>query len=419
MTTPATPLKRPRQARPLLEIAERFGTPTYVYEVDVLRERARALLHALKPLPRRLLYAMKANSCPALLREIAALGFDLEAVSPGEVELALRVGIPANRIFYSANNMTDQEMAEVAARGILFNIGELSRLDRFGGAFPGSRVSVRLNPELGAGHHRYVVTAGKLTKFGVPVDQIPELLETAARYDLRIVGLHQHIGSGIADTGHLRSAIEILLTASQKFKNLEFLDFGGGLNVPYRPGDVPLDIENLRSNVVEPLLRFSSSDGRRLSYWFEPGRYLVAECGTLITRVNTIKRTSDRTFAGTDTGFNHLIRPVLYGAYHAVYNLSRPEAPLRSYDVVGNICESGDVFAQDRHVQEIQEGDVLAILDAGAYGIAMASEYNLRPLPAEVVLYPDGATRQVRARMSSASLVSRYLAEGDLHEAAS
>lgn len=419
MTAPVASLKRPRRPEQLLEIASRFGTPTYVYDVEVLRERTQTLLQALEPLPHRLLYAMKANSCPALLREITGLGPDLEAVSPGEVELALRIGIPPARIFYSANNMTDEEMEEVANKDVLFNIGELSRLDRFGRAFPGSRVSVRLNPEVGAGHHRYVVTAGKMTKFGIPLEQIADVLDTAARHGLRIVGLHQHIGSGIADTQQLRSAMEVLLGASKQFDQLEFLDFGGGLNVPYRPDETPLDVENLRKNVVEPLLAFSTTAPRPLSFWFEPGRYLVAECGTLLTRVNTIKSTGDRTFAGTDSGFNHLIRPVLYGAYHAISNLTSPEAPLHTVDVVGNICESGDVFAQDRLIEKIEEGDVLGIADAGAYGISMGSEYNLRPLPAEVLLFPDGTSRRVRARLSSASLINRYLSEADQDEPAS
>lgn len=395
----------------LLAVADQFGTPTYVYEEAVVRDRCRTLTTRLSGIPTRLLYAMKANSNPALIQIIRDEGLDLEAVSPGEVALLLKIGLPPAQIFYTANNTTDAEMHAVQETGVLFNIGEHSRLEKYGAAYPDSDVCVRLNPRIGAGHHRHVVTGGKLTKFGISLADIPDLLDTARRHRLRIVGLHQHIGSGISSTAQFAEAIEVLLDVADSFPDVRFLNFGGGLNVPYRDDEDPFDLEHIETRIVEPLRRFQERFPRPLEFWFEPGRYFVAEAGTLITRVNTIKQSGDRTFVGSDSGFNQLIRPILYDAYHRISNVSRPDGPLQTYDITGNICESGDLFARDRALPEIHEGDLLAIHDAGAYGMTMASEYNMRPLPAEVLVPPVGAPTLIRRRLTPDELADRYLSD--------
>ena len=394
----------------LLRAAETFGTPTYVYSERVLRRQCAALRRHMSGIPFRLLYAMKANSSPAVLRILLDEDLGIDAVSPGELHLALRVGFPPERILFSANNMTDSEMEDAASAGVLLNIGELSRLEKFGRYAPGSDVCVRLNPQVGAGHHEHVITAGERSKFGIPVEQIDSIKDVAGRYGLQIVGLHQHIGSGIMSGDTLWKAMTVLLDAAASFPDIRFLNFGGGLGIAYSPGDRPIDLDDFGQRIVDPLSEYAEhhpSEG--LSFWFEPGRYLTAEAGTLLVGVNTLKSNRGRIFAGTNSGMNHLVRPAIYGAYHAIFNLSNPDGPVATYDVTGNICESGDVFARSREVQEIREGDVLAILDAGAYAMAMASEYNFRPLPAEVLLTADGELRLVRRRRSYQDLVDEAM----------
>ena len=394
----------------LLRAAETFGTPTYVYSERVLRRQCAALRRHMSGIPFRLLYAMKANSSPAVLRILLDEDLGIDAVSPGELHLALRVGFAPKRILFSANNMTDMEMEDAASAGVLLNIGELSRLEKFGRYAPGSDVCVRLNPQVGAGHHEHVITAGERSKFGVPVEQINDIQDVARRHGLRIVGLHQHIGSGIMSGDTLWKAMTVLLDAAGSFPDIRFLNFGGGLGIAYSPDDRPIDLDEFGRKIVDPLSAYAERHpSDELSFWFEPGRYLTAEAGALLVSVNTLKSNRGRVFAGTNSGMNHLVRPAIYGAYHALFNLSNPDAPLRTYDVTGNICESGDVFARSREVQEIREGDVLAILDAGAYAIAMASEYNFRPLPAEVLLTADGDLRLVRRRRSYQELVDEAM----------
>lgn len=403
--------KVPAGVDALLAVVEAHGTPTYAYVEPVIRDRCTRLRSALDALPARLLYAMKANANPAVLRIIHAEGLGIDAVSPAELDLALRLGFSPDRVLFSANNMTEGEMHAAHRRGVMLNIGELPRLDAYGRAYPGTAVCVRLNPQVGAGHHEHVITAGEDSKFGIPVHQIDDVKALAREHDLQLVGLHQHIGSGILEAGDLWRAIEVMLEAANAFPDIRFVNVGGGLGIPYRPDDRPLDLDGFRETVVAPLQAFlHEHPSDELEVWLEPGRYFVAEAGVLLVRVNTIKRANGRVFAGTDSGMGHLVRPTIYGAYHGIVNLSNPDGPTRLYDVTGNYCESADLFARARPVQEIREGDVLAILDAGAYGMSMASEYNLRPLPAEALVREDGTSVLVRRRETSEELVDRLLA---------
>lgn len=403
---PSVPFKSPAHRDLLLNLAEEVGTPTYVYDEAVLRRQCSRLRSMFKGIPAKLLYAVKANFNPVLLRILQEEGFGFDVVSPGEAELVLRLGTSPSDVLYSANNMSNAEMHKAAEQGVLLNIGERSRLKRFGQQYPGRDVCIRLNPNVGAGHHEHVITAGEEAKFGIPVDAIDDVHQIVERYNLHIIGLHQHIGSGILDVDTLWKAMQVLLEAADEFPSVDFINFGGGLGIPYHPEEKALGVDKVRDTIIEPLRAYAESRSNPITYWFEPGRYLVAESGVLLTSVTTLKPTETRTFVGTDSGFNHLLRPALYDAYHNIYNLSNPEGKVQTYDVTGNVCESGDLFARDRHVQQVREGDVLAVQDAGAYGMAMASYYNLRALPAEVLISTDGSMRMLRRRLTSEEMLT-------------
>jgi len=405
---PSTPSSISRADYPLLlDIADRFGTPTYAYFESVIEDRVRKLKSHLEGLPLQLLYAMKANHAIPVMEKIRDEGLGIDAVSPAELILALRLGFEKDRILFSANNMTDDEMHLAVKNGVILNVGELSRLEAFGKAYPGASVCVRLNPQIGAGHHEHVITAGEKSKFGIPVEQIDEIHRITAEYDIHVAGLHQHIGSGILDTSTLWRAISVILDASQSFRQLRFINVGGGLGVPYQPEESGLDMEHFESMIVQPLKAFIDSHAsRNLSIWFEPGRYFTAESGVLLASVNTVKQSTTRTFAGTDSGMNHLVRPSMYSAYHRVLNLSNPDGSPKKYDVVGNICESSDFFAKERMVAELAEGDVVGVMDTGAYGISMATMYNLRSLPAEVWVDSNGDPHLIRDRKTPEQMVN-------------
>ncbi len=396
----------------LKQIAAGHGTPVYVYDEATILARINEFKAHLEGIPVRLLYAMKANHCPPLLDVMRRCGLGIDAVSPGELELVLRLGFDPAHILYSANNMTDHEMRYAVEAGVTMNIGELSGLRRLGEAFGESDVCVRINPQIGAGHHAHVVTGGDRSKFGIPVEQMDRVLDVAARYDLRIVGLHQHIGSGILSTEILWNAAAVILETARRLNDLQFINVGGGLGVPYRAGEAPLDLAEFRSTIVASIRKFvASHPSKSLEIRFEPGRYFTAESGVLLSRVNTIKRTGSRTFAGLDTGMGHLLRPALYDAWHTICNLSRPDGTPKTYDVVGNICESADFFARDRGVPELAEGDIVAILDTGAYGMSLSSTYNMRPLPAEVWIHTDGTPELIRRRLTPTEFAMAYLNE--------
>jgi diaminopimelate decarboxylase len=404
-------LKTVRYPEILLQIASSFGTPTYVYFEQVIVDRIQSLKKHLDGLPLELLYAMKANHAVPVMNRIRKEGLGIDAVSPAELLLAIELGFPVQKILFSANNMTDDEMHFAKKKGAILNVGELSRLEKLGMAYPGCDVCVRLNPQIGAGHHEHVITAGTESKFGIPVEQIDEIHAISQKYDLHIRGLHQHIGSGILDTDTLWSAINVMLNASLTFERLEFINMGGGLGIPYRADESGIPMDEFAAKIVAPLKRFiSNHPSNKLQIWFEPGRFFTAECGVLLATVNTIKNTEHITFAGVDSGMNHLVRPAMYGAFHEVVNLSNPSGPLEKYDIVGNICESADFFAKGRMIQKLSEGDVVAVLDTGAYGMSMANTYNMRSLPAEVFVTAEKAqTILFRKRNTPEEIVAKEL----------
>jgi diaminopimelate decarboxylase len=399
-------LKAPRYPDVLQHVARTQGTPTYVYFERTIRDQIAALRTAFEPWGVRLLYAMKANSNVDILRTVLAERVAIDAVSPAEGALALLVGFRPEEIFFSANNMSTADIEWAAAKGVTLNVGEDGSLDRIADLVPGSEISLRVNLEVGAGHHAHVVTGGRRSKFGIVGDALDAAITLAESRGLTVVGLHQHIGSGNLDVNPMINSVERLATLALKMPTVRFVNFGGGLGVPYEPGQSEVDLHALANGLAPS---FSRLVERGIGLWMEPGRFLVAESGVLLAEVADVKRRGDVSFAGTNSGMGHLVRPALYGAYHAIWNVSNPTGKLEAYDVVGNICESGDFFGRDRLVQHIRRGDILAILDTGAYGMSMASEYNLRPLPAEVFVEDSGQVRLSRAREDDEMVAARYL----------
>ena len=369
------------------DLIDRFGSPLYVYEEAGLRSRCRQLVAALPSCA--LLYAMKANANPSLLSVIREEGLGIDAVSIGEVMRARRVGFATEQISYNGNNVTDEEMGAVRELGVHVTVDSLSQLERYGRLFPGTDVGLRLNPDIGEGHHDHVITGGPEAKFGVDHEDIEAAHCIASRHGLIISGLHQHVGSGILEVDRFVSAMEVMLEVAERFSGLRFVDFGGGFGVGYKPDEEDFDVAKLGAEVSHLLARFRAKEPD-VVFRFEPGRWIIAPCGTLYVTVTSVKRGKRHTFVGTDSGLNHLLRPALYGSWHAIENVSRPDAPAETVAVAGNICESGDLFCKGRAVPKPEEGDVLAIRDVGAYGWSMASSYNLRPRPAEVLVRPGG-----------------------------
>ena len=391
------------------QLVEEYQSPLFVYEEDIIRQRYNELSEALVYPNTRIHYALKANNNPAVLRLLKELGSGIDATSPGEIFLSLNAGFSPKDIIYTGVNSSAGDLAYCHEQGVQVNIGSLALLELWGQSYPGTKVSVRVNPDVGAGHHDHTITGGPASKFGIYHTKVHEVQEIAARYDLEIVGVHSHIGSGILETESFLRAMDIILAAAQRIEGLEFVDIGGGIGIPYRPGEQPIPLTELGAAISGSFERFCNSYGAELALKLEPGRFLVAEAGTLLTTVTNLKKTSRYSFIGVDTGFNHLARPVMYGSYHHIENATSPDAVEGPFLVGGNLCESGDIFTRDE--QGLQErmipapsmGDILAIRDVGAYGYSMASTYNSRLLPAEVMVR-GGSSRLTRRRQELSDL---------------
>lgn len=384
-----------------LRLVDTFGSPLYVYDERILRKRCREL-RSLLPLPGyRPLYSVKANSNPALLRIIREEGFFVDAMSPGEIFLEEQAGFQPEEIFMVTNNISDEEIRYAAERGILMSADSLSQLERFGSLYPGREIGVRLNPGIGAGHDEKVVTGGSC-KFGIEYEKIPEILKTAGAHDLRIVAINQHVGSLFLDYSTFLEACRRMLAIAPAFPDLRIIDFGGGYGVPYQ-GEERLDLSGLSRELTELVRNFLADCGSPdIRFYTESGRYIVAECCELLGTVQSRKEVAGVRYLGTDLGFNVLIRPVLYDAWHEAEVFSRdPAAGTPEYELVqiaGNICESGDILARDRRLPVTCHGDVIGIKNAGAYGYSMASCYNSRLRPAEVLLTEAGEAKLIRRR---------------------
>lgn len=401
-------------AQTLLSIAEKYGTPTYVYDINTIKQRCLQLLAAFPDLPVHWLYAIKANDNPHILRVISELGFGFDTVSLEEVLLSKKIGQPGDKIFYTENNMTDSEMFAAIAQGVVLNIGSYSRLESFCRSGLGSECTIRVNPQIGDGHHAKVDTGNRDSKFGIRLDLIPQSVKMAAEHNVRITGIHIHIGSGIQKPENLTAAMKVLLSIGRQLPDLMHINFGGGFPIPYRPNDKQFSIEEFASDASDLLREEVDRREGNIRFYFEPGRWIVAPAGLLLTSVNTVKDQGRVKFIGTDTGFNHLLRPALYDAYHNVINVTGLDRNEREiYTIAGNICETGDILAEDRSLPETNIGDLLAICDSGAYGMTMASHYNRRTFPAEVIIQTDGSVRTIRSRETAEQIVDRFLRETD------
>ena len=394
----------------MLDAAAKFGTPLFLYDIDKIKECYHSLFKFIPYKNLKIHYALKANYNIAILKALRDIGCGLDTVSPAEVALALELGFKKEDIIYTANNMTDAEFAEVYAAGVVMNIGELSRLEKVAAGYPGSRVCLRFNPDVKDGDSEKTMTAGDLTKFGILLDDVDKVLEIVKKGNLHVVGLHEHTGSGLQKAESVYQSMRNLMQIATpaNFPELEFLDFGGGFKVPYMPDEKRIDYIAMGKEIVSIFENFCKSYGKELKMYFEPGKYMVAESGHLLIEVNTIKKNRTRTIAGCNSGFPQLIRPVLYDAYHHITNLSNPDGELKKYDICGNICETGDRFAEERMMPEIREYDILEIQNAGAYCYSMGSIYNLRPMPSEAVL-EDGELRLVRKAQTNAELVKELI----------
>lgn len=396
------------QGKDLLQLAEQFGTPIYVYDAEKIQSQYNRLTKAFSKVDKlRINYAMKALSNVAILKLLKEMGSGLDTVSIQEVLLGLHAGYEPDKIFYTPNGVSLEEIEEVAAMGVQINIDNLSILEQFGTKYPNVPVCIRINPHVMAGGNANISVGHIDSKFGISVHQLPHLVRIVENTHMNIVGIHMHTGSDILDIEVFLYAAEILFDAARNFKNLEFLDFGSGFKVPYKKDDIETDIEELGKKLSKRFNSFCTEYGKELTLIFEPGKFLVSEAGFFLAKVNVVKQTTSTVFAGIDSGFNHLIRPMFYGSQHYIENISHPKGKERFYSVVGYICET-DTFANNRKIAEIKEGDILCFRNAGAYCFSMSSNYNSRYKPAEV-LWIHGEGHLIRAHETFEDLLRNQI----------
>jgi len=375
----------------LLKITKDFGSPVYVYDAHKMEAQYNRLTAAFGKVKKlKLNYAAKALTNISVLKFINHLGAGLDTVSIQEVQLGLHAGFKAENIIYTPNGVSLEEIEKVAKLGVQINIDNLSILEQFGTKHPKIPVCIRINPHIMAGGNTNISVGHIDSKFGISIHQTPLLLRIVENTKMTINGIHMHTGSDILDIDVFIQASEILFDVARQFDNLEFIDFGSGFKVPYKDNDIETNIEELGEKLTQRFRTFCKNYGKTLTLAFEPGKFIVSESGSFLTKVNAIKQTTSTVFAQIDSGFNHLIRPMLYGSQHDIVNISNPEGKKRFYSVVGYICET-DTFANNRPINEITEGDVLEFKNAGAYCFMMASNYNSRYRPAEVLWYNETA----------------------------
>ena len=390
---PLTPI--PMEVKDLLSVVHTYGSPVYVYDANKISAQYERLTKAFAAVPSlRINYAMKALSNVSILKLMRKLGAGLDTVSIQEVKLGLHAGFAPEQIIFTPNGVSMEEIEEAASLGVQLNIDNLSILEQFGSKHPQVPVCIRINPHVMAGGNSKISVGHIDSKFGISIHQIPHILRIVENTKMHINGIHMHTGSDILDIDVFLYAAEILFDAAKHFRELKFIDFGSGFKVPYKEGDIQTDIEELGEKLSQRFLEFCKLYGRNLTLAFEPGKFLVSEAGFFLVKVNVVKQTTSTVFAQIDSGFNHLIRPMFYGATHFIENISNPEGKKRFYSVVGYICET-DTFASNRQIAEISEGDILCFRNAGAYCYTMASNYNSRPRPAEV-LWIDGQAKLIR-----------------------
>ena len=370
----------------LIDIANQFGTPVYVYHAEKIAQQYQKLQDAFNGHPTKFFYACKALTNINVLKYIKGLGASLDCVSINEVKLGLKAGFDAKEILFTPNCVDFNEIVAAQELGVNINIDNISILEQFGNKYGGSYpVCIRINPHIEAGGNYKISTGHIDSKFGISIHQMRHIERIVKTTNIHVQGLHMHTGSEIKDVDVFLRALDVLFDVATHFKQLDFIDLGSGFKVPYKEGDPETDVVTLGSKLTTAVKEFEKEYGRPLVVWFEPGKYLVSEAGSFVVKANVIKQTTATVFVGVNSGFNHLIRPMFYEAYHRISNISNPNGAERIYTVVGNICET-DTFAWDRVLNEVREGDLLVFHNAGAYGFEMSSNFNSRLKPAEVLI---------------------------------
>ena len=392
----------------LLQIAKDFGSPVYAYNAEKIAFQYKRLISAFNKVKQvKVNYAVKALSNISVLKLIKNLGAGLDTVSIQEVKLGLAAGFNADKIIFTPNGVSLEEIETAAELGCQINIDNLSILEQFGTKHPKTPVCIRINPHVMAGGNTNISVGHIDSKFGISIHQIPHILRIVENTKMNINGIHMHTGSDILDIDVFLYASEILFETAKNFKKLKFIDFGSGFKVPYKDGDIETNIEEFGEKLSNRFNEFCKEYGKELTLAFEPGKFLVSEAGYFLAKVNVVKQTTSTVFAQIDSGFNHLIRPMLYGSQHEIENISNPNGRERFYSVVGYICET-DTFANNRRISEINEGDILAFKNAGAYCYSMASNYNSRYRPAEV-LWHNNEAHLIRKRETFDDIIKNQI----------
>ena len=398
------------QGVPADELASAFGTPLYVYDVGKIKNQIETLNRAFGDVKHKIKYAAKALTNISILKRIRQAGAGMDVVSIFEARLALHAGFTPNEIMFTPNGVAFEEILESAALGLTINIDNLPTLEKFGKHFKSDYpCGLRLNPHIMAGGNLKISTGHSHSKFGISIQQLPEILKIVGAYKIKIQSLHIHTGSEITGMDVYLKMADILFGMADNFPDLKSLDFGGGFKVKYKEGDQPTDMQLLGKALSEAFNHYRKKAGRDFELWIEPGKFIVSEAGYLLARANVVKETPTITFIGVDTGLNHLLRPMMYDAYHEIINGSNTDGEKRKYNVVGNICET-DTLGAEREIHSVKEGDIIVIKNAGAYGFSMASNYNSRPRPAEILI-EDGTPKLIRKRETLDDLIHNQIFE--------
>ncbi len=396
------------------KLIKEFGSPLYVYNEKILRQKCRDMKNLVDYpnfIPN---YSIKANSNLQILKIVQEEGLRADAMSAGEIQLLLYAGFKPENLFFVPNNVSEAELKYAVDNGVLVSVDSLSQLELLGKINKGGKAAVRFNPGVGAGHHEKVVTAGKKTKFGVNIDCVNEVKAIAKKYDMKICGVNQHIGSLFMEGDSYIEGVKSLLSVAEQFEDIDFVDMGGGFGIPYKKqeGQSSLDLASFKVKLTQVLEQWTDKYGKKILFKTEPGRYIVAESGVILGNVYSTKSNYGNKYVGTDIGFNVLARPVMYDSHHDI-EVYRDGKPLNAeateeVTVVGNICESGDILAKKRKLPVIKEGDIIGVMDAGAYGFAMSSNYNMRLKPAEVLIKENGDAVLIRRRDTFEDLITNF-----------
>jgi diaminopimelate decarboxylase len=392
----------------LVSLTEKYGSPLYAYDAEKIVAQYNRIISAFSAVKSlKLNYAVKANSNISILKLFKKLNSGIDTVSIQEVKLGLEAGYSSEDIIFTPNGVSLQEIELAANLGVQINIDNLSILEQFGHHYPNIPICIRINPHIMAGGNSKISVGHIDSKFGISIHQVPHIKRVVENTGMRINGIHMHTGSDILDIDVFIAATEILFNAAKEFKDLDFIDLGSGFKVPYKEGDISTNIEELGEKLSKRFNLFCKNYGKNLTLMFEPGKFLVSEAGCFLAQVNVVKQTTSTVFASVDSGFNHLIRPMMYDSYHHIQNISNPKGRERYYSIVGYICET-DTFGSNRRITEIKEGDVLCFSNAGAYCFSMASNYNSRYKPAEILLY-NGVDYLIRKQETFDDLIKNQV----------